>query len=113
MPTRRWRSRRCACWVWLTGRWTSLPDPENRSETRTRTDVRRSAGHDRPGPPGSETRVQIAHGAGLKSVMVTGDYRDTAIAIAEEIGMLSPGGKVLTGAELDKMSDEELAEIVE
>jgi Ca2+-transporting ATPase len=53
--------------------------------------------------------IKVAAGAGLKSVMVTGDYRDTAEAIARDIGLLTPGGLVLTGAELDKMSDEELA----
>lgn len=66
-----------------------------------------------PARPEVKPAVKIAQGAGLKSVMVTGDYRDTAMAIAEEIGMLSPGGKVLTGAELDKLSDQELAEVVE
>jgi Ca2+-transporting ATPase len=62
-------------------------------------------------PPRPEVleAVKLAKGAGLKSVMVTGDYRDTAEAIAKEIGLLTPGGLVLTGAELDRMSDEELA----
>jgi len=45
--------------------------------------------------------------------MVTGDYKETAKAIAEEINLLSPGGKVLTGAELEKMDDSKFAEIVE
>ena len=49
----------------------------------------------------------------LKSVMVTGDYRDTAIAIAEEIGLLSPQGKILTGSELEEMSADELTQIIE
>jgi Ca2+-transporting ATPase len=62
-------------------------------------------------PPRPEVieAVKLAAGAGLKSVMVTGDYRDTAEAIAGEIGLLTPGGLVLTGAELDRMSDEDLA----
>ncbi len=62
-------------------------------------------------PPRPEVieAVRLASGAGLKSVMVTGDYRDTAEAIAGEIGLLTPGGLVLTGAELDRMSEEELA----
>ena len=41
--------------------------------------------------------------------MVTGDYKDTAEAIARDIGLLTPGGLVLTGAEIEKLSDEELA----
>ena len=61
-------------------------------------------------PPRPEVveAVKVAAGAGLKSVMVTGDYRDTAEAIAGEIGLLTPGGLVLTGTELDRMSDEQL-----
>ncbi len=66
-----------------------------------------------PARPEVKVAVGVAKGAGLKSVMVTGDYRDTAIAIAEEIGMLSKNGIVLTGSELDKMTEDELAEIVE
>jgi Ca2+-transporting ATPase len=66
-------------------------------------------------PARSEVKeaVTTAKGAGLKTVMVTGDYKDTALAIANEIGLLSPGGKVLTGSELDRMSQEDLAAIVE
>jgi Ca2+-transporting ATPase len=57
--------------------------------------------------------VAVAKGAGLKSVMVTGDYKETAMAIAREIGLLSPNGRVLTGAELDQLSEADLAAIVE
>ncbi|MEW6232760.1 MAG: cation-translocating P-type ATPase [Chloroflexota bacterium] len=66
-----------------------------------------------PARPEVKPAVQLAQGAGMKSVMVTGDYQDTAIAIAREIGLLSPGGQVVTGAELDRISDEEFARIVE
>ncbi len=62
-------------------------------------------------PPRPEVidALKIARGAGLKSVMVTGDYKDTAIAIARDIGLLTPGGLVLSGPEIEKLSDEELA----
>ncbi len=66
-----------------------------------------------PARPEVKEAVQVAKQAGLKSVMVTGDYKDTAVAIAKEIGLLSPGGRVLTGAELEQMDDEEFAAIVE
>jgi len=66
-----------------------------------------------PARPEVKVAVGVAKGAGLKSVMVTGDYKDTAEAIAQEIGLLTPGGKVLTGAELDDMTEQQLAEIVE
>lgn len=66
-----------------------------------------------PARPEVKVAVATAKRAGLKSVMVTGDYPDTAAAIAEEIGMLSKGGRVIAGAELDKMSEEELAQVVD
>jgi len=62
-------------------------------------------------PPRPEVveALKVARGAGLKSIMVTGDYKDTAEAIARDIGLLTPGGLVLTGAEIEKLSDEALA----
>ncbi len=46
--------------------------------------------------------------AGIRTVMITGDYPNTARAIAEAIGLLKPGHKVATGADLDKMDAETL-----
>ena len=62
-------------------------------------------------PPRPEVieALKVAKGAGLRTVMVTGDYKDTAEAIARDIGLRTPNGLVLTGAEIDKLSDEELA----
>ncbi|MBN1104638.1 MAG: cation-translocating P-type ATPase, partial [Deltaproteobacteria bacterium] len=66
-------------------------------------------------PPRPEVKeaVKVAQGAGLKSVMVTGDYKDTAEAVAREIGLLTPNGKVFSGTELDKMSGEDLAKVID
>ncbi|MDR1276720.1 MAG: cation-translocating P-type ATPase [Candidatus Accumulibacter sp.] len=62
-------------------------------------------------PPRPEVieALKIARGAGLKSVMVTGDYKDTAEAIARDIGLLTPNGLVLTGPEIEVLTDAELA----
>jgi P-type Ca2+ transporter type 2C len=62
-----------------------------------------------PARPEVIEAVKVANGAGLKSVMVTGDHKETAEAIAREIGILTPGGLVLTGPEIERMSDAELA----
>ena len=62
-----------------------------------------------PARPEVKPAIAKARRAGLRTVMVTGDYPDTARAIAEEIGLLQPGGKVMTGAEIDALSDEEFA----
>ncbi|MEM2850917.1 MAG: calcium-transporting P-type ATPase, PMR1-type [Candidatus Bathyarchaeia archaeon] len=58
--------------------------------------------------------IQLCNQAGVKTVMITGDHKLTAIAVAKELGMLkSNTGLVLTGAELDKMKEEEFEKIVE
>jgi P-type Ca2+ transporter type 2C len=49
--------------------------------------------------------------AGIKTVMITGDHKKTAAAVAREIGILRGGALVVTGAELDTMSDEQLMRI--
>jgi len=66
-----------------------------------------------PARPEVKVAVDVAKQAGLKSIMITGDYRDTAQAIAGQIGMLTEGGKVLAGSELDAMSDDELNAMVD
>ena len=62
-----------------------------------------------PARPEVVEAVKVAKRAGLRSIMVTGDYKDTAQAIAQEIGILSKDGLVLTGQELDKMTEHDLA----
>lgn len=64
---------------------------------------------DPPRPEVSEALL-VAKKAGIRTVMITGDYATTARAIAESIGLLEKGHEVLTGADLNKMSDDELAE---
>ncbi len=66
-------------------------------------------------PPRPEVAPAIveARGAGIRTVMITGDYPQTAQAIAEQIGLLRPHGQVHTGAEIDEMSDQQLIAAVE
>ncbi len=66
-----------------------------------------------PARPEAEAAVRVAHRAGLKTVMVTGDYKDTAVAIGRKIGIVTEGGIVLTGEELDKMSEKELLDKID
>jgi Ca2+-transporting ATPase len=91
----------------------SLPDPEEIESIEHNLIFLGMLGMIDPARPEVKSAVKLAQGAGLKSVMVTGDYPDTAAAIASEIGMLSPGGTVVTGTEMDAMGEERLAEIIE
>lgn len=56
--------------------------------------------------------VEEARGAGIKTVMMTGDNKITAIAIAEECGIYREGDQILTGDELSMLSDDELTEVL-
>ena len=66
-------------------------------------------------PPRQEVKhaMEKASHAGIRTVMITGDYPNTARAVAQEIGLLRPGHKVLTGADLDRMSDDILKNEIE
>ncbi|WP_043890993.1 cation-translocating P-type ATPase [Paenibacillus sp. Aloe-11] len=66
-----------------------------------------------PPKPEVEQNIQEAFALGLKPVMITGDHPITAIAIAKQLGINSDAQSVVTGHELDRLSDEELSQIVE
>ncbi len=57
--------------------------------------------------------IAVCKQAGIKPVMITGDYKDTAVAIAKDLKLMNEGDGVLTGHELDNMSDDELIKAVE
>jgi Ca2+-transporting ATPase len=61
-----------------------------------------------PARPEIAPAMNTARNAGIRTVMVTGDYPDTARAVAEQVGLLRPWGRVLSGADLNQMSDEQL-----
>ncbi len=69
-------------------------------------------------PPREEVKdaIYLCKNAGINVVMVTGDHKLTAVAVAKELNLLGENefeGKVLTGEEMDKITDEQLKEIVE
>jgi Ca2+-transporting ATPase len=66
-----------------------------------------------PARPEVKPALLTAAKAGIRTLMITGDYPNTARAIAESIGLLRPGHKVLTGAELDEIDDKQLIVEVE
>lgn len=66
-------------------------------------------------PPreGSKAAVADCKKAGIRPIMITGDHAVTASAIAREIGILTDGKRTVTGEELEKLTDEELKDMVE
>ena len=66
-------------------------------------------------PPREESIEAVARAkkAGIRTVMITGDHKVTAVAIAKKIGIFSDGDIAVTGLELDKMSDDELEQKIE
>ena len=65
-----------------------------------------------PPKPDVEKSIREAYKLGVKPVMITGDHPITAIAIAKQIGIWEVQGKVLTGRDLDRLTDEELEKVV-
>ena len=65
-----------------------------------------------PVRPEALAAVENCKSAGIKPVMITGDHKDTAIAIGKQLGIINSDAEALTGAELDKISDEELKKVI-
>ena len=63
--------------------------------------------------PEAKAAIQACHDAGIRTVMITGDHKDTAVAIAEELGVLKGPEQALSGMELDRLSDDELVRTVD
>jgi Ca2+-transporting ATPase len=66
-----------------------------------------------PARPEVAPAIRTARKAGIETVMITGDYLNTALAIGQEIGLLHEGEQALTGTQLDRMEDGEFENIVE
>jgi len=66
-------------------------------------------------PPREEVKdaLKLCNDAGIKVVMITGDHKLTAVAVAKELGIMDDNSAVLTGDELEKMPDEEFNKVVE
>lgn len=66
-----------------------------------------------PVRPEVQDAIAECRRAGIRPVMITGDHKDTAVAIAKELQIIDDASQAVTGAELDALSDEELAEAVQ
>ncbi|NJP40423.1 cation-translocating P-type ATPase [Oscillospiraceae bacterium HV4-5-C5C] len=66
-----------------------------------------------PARPEARDAIALCTRAGIRAVMITGDHKDTAVAIAKDLGLMRPEDEAVTGAQLDEMSDEDLRRIVD
>ena len=66
-----------------------------------------------PVRPEVKPAIDECRSAGIRPIMITGDHKDTAIAIAMQLGIITDASQAITGAELDKISDEEFETAVE
>ena len=66
-----------------------------------------------PARPEVIPAIEKARRAGIRTIMITGDYPDTAAAIGQSIGLLEPGHRVMSGAELDKLQGAGLVDALE
>ncbi len=65
-----------------------------------------------PVRPEVKAAIEECRSAGIRAVMITGDHKDTAVAIAKELGIITDASEAITGAELDNISDEDIGEAV-
>ena len=65
-----------------------------------------------PVRPEVKAAIEECRAAGIRPVMITGDHKDTAVAIAKELGIIEDASQAITGAELDGISDDDILEAV-
>ena len=65
-----------------------------------------------PVRPEVKAAIEECRAAGIRPVMITGDHKDTAVAIAKELGIITDASQAITGAELDAISDEDICGFV-
>ena len=63
--------------------------------------------------PEVKSAIEECRGAGITPIMITGDHKDTAVAIAKELGILTNPSQAVTGADLDDLTDEELDQVID
>ena len=93
--------------------WAQMPtdlDPANLEKDLTYIGL---SGMIDPVRPEVKAAIVECRGAGIRPIMITGDHKDTAVAIGMELGILENASQAITGAQLDEMNDEQLAANIE
>ena len=89
--------------------WDAVPEKEEPEYLEQELTYIGLTGMIDPVRPEVKAAIEECRGAGIRPVMITGDHRDTAAAIAMELGIIDNPKQAITGAQLDEMSDDELA----
>ncbi len=90
----------------------SLPDRQEPEDLEQDLCFIGLAGMIDPVRPEVKAAVAECRAAGIRPVMITGDHKDTAVAIGKELGIITDASQAVTGAELDSLTDQELDEAV-
>ena len=93
-------------------RWPQQPDFDTPEQLEQELCFLGLTGMMDPVRPEVEKAIAECRQAGIRPVMITGDHKDTAVAIARQLHILEDASQAVTGAELDALSDKELAEAV-
>ena len=91
----------------------SLPDKLEPEELEQQLCFIGLAGMIDPVRPEVKDAVAQCRTAGIRPVMITGDHKDTAVAIAKELGIITDASQAVTGSALDSLTDEELDKVIE
>ena len=93
--------------------WEAMPTdlaPENLEQDLTYIGL---SGMIDPVRPEVKAAIAQCRSAGIRPIMITGDHKDTAVAIGMELGILQDASQAITGAQLDEMSDEQFSRCIE
>ena len=115
-PSRRtpaWHRARCACLASRTAGWTRCPPSPDPAAVEHDLVFVGLVGMMDPARPEASKAVATAHQAGLRVIMVTGDYKETAAAVGRSIGLMEEGDVALSGAEIDAHDDAALASVLD
>ena len=93
--------------------WHELPDSLEPEDIECNLTYIGLSGMIDPVRPEVKAAIIECSGAGIRPVMITGDHKDTAVAIGMELGILTDASQAITGAQLDEMDDETLAQNIE
>lgn len=93
--------------------WTTLPEELSIKTTETELIFVGLTGMIDPIRPEVKTAIKECRRAGIRPVMITGDHKDTAVAIAKELGIIQSSDQAITGADLNDLSEEEFKEKIQ